>query len=79
VVCRSSATVSCFGVSAEPDVIAQAVATYLAAEKAKDPNMLTLCFAHDALVHDEGRNYRGLDAIRSWKREAEAKYRYIME
>lgn len=55
------------------------VATYLAAEKAKDPDMLALCFADDALVHDEDRDYRGLDAIRSWKREADAKYRYVME
>jgi len=55
------------------------VATYLAAEKAKDPDMLALCFADDALVHDEDRDYRGLDAIRSWQREAEAKYRYVME
>jgi SnoaL-like domain len=55
------------------------VAMYLAAEKAKDPNMLSLCFSDDALVHDEGRDYRGLDAIRSWKREADAKYRYVME
>jgi hypothetical protein len=46
------------------------VATYLAAEKTKDAEMLSLCFAADALVHDEGRDYRGLDAIKSWKREA---------
>jgi hypothetical protein len=44
------------------------VATHLAAEKAKDIDMLALCFASDALVHDEGRDYRGLDAIKSWKR-----------
>ena len=55
------------------------VATYLAAEKAKDTDMLVLCFADDALVHDEDRDYRGLDAIRAWKQEAEAKYQYVME
>jgi hypothetical protein len=55
------------------------VATYLAAEKAKDADMLALCFADDALVHDEGHDYRGVDAIRSWKREADAKYRYVLE
>jgi SnoaL-like protein len=55
------------------------VATYLTAEKAKDPDMLDLCFAEDALVHDERRDYRGLDAIKSWQREAEGKYRYVVE
>jgi hypothetical protein len=55
------------------------VARYLAAEKAKDVDMLALCFAGDALVHDEGRDYRGLDAIKSWKREADRKYQYVLE
>ena len=55
------------------------VATYLAAEKAKDTDMLVLCFADNALVHDEDRDYRGLDAIRAWKQEAEVKYQYVME
>ena len=55
------------------------VATYLAAVEAKDTEMLALCFADDALVHDEGRDYRGLDAIRSWKQETQTKYQYVME
>jgi hypothetical protein len=55
------------------------VAMYLAAEKAKNADMLDLCFSDDAVVHDEGRDYRGLDAIRSWQREAHAKYRYAAE
>jgi hypothetical protein len=55
------------------------VATYLAEEQAKDPDMLALCFADDALVHDEGRDYRGIEAIVAWKRDAEAKYQYVME
>src|SRR5438552_15030187 len=55
------------------------VATYLAAEKAKNSDLLALCFAEDALVHDEGRDYRGRDAIKSWKQEADAKYQYVME
>jgi ketosteroid isomerase-like protein len=55
------------------------IARFLSAEKAKDADLLVLCFADDALVHDEGRDYRGRDAIRSWKLEAEAKYRYVME
>ena len=55
------------------------VTNYLAAIEAKDTDMLTLCFAEDALVRDEGRDYRGLDAIRSWKQETQTKYKYSME
>jgi ketosteroid isomerase-like protein len=55
------------------------VAAYLDAVKAKDPNMLDLCFAEDALVHDEDRDYRGLDAIKAWKRDTETKYKYVVE
>ena len=55
------------------------VATYLAAVKARDADMLALCFADDAVVHDENCDHRGLDAIKSWKRETDAKYRYIAE
>jgi hypothetical protein len=62
-----------------PMSLPRPIVTYLAAEKAKDPDKLALCFADDALVHDEDRDYRGLDAIRSWKREADAKYRFVME
>ena len=55
------------------------VINYLAAVKAKDPGMVALCFADDALVHDEGRDYRGLDAIRAWKKETLTKYKYVIE
>jgi hypothetical protein len=55
------------------------VAIYLAAVKTKDTDMLALCFADDARVHDENSDYRGLDAIRAWKQETDAKYRYVMD
>src|SRR6266403_6046236 len=55
------------------------VINYLAAVEAKDAERLTLCFADDAIVHDEGRDYCGLDAIRSWKQETLAKYKDVME
>jgi ketosteroid isomerase-like protein len=50
------------------------ITNYLDADKAKDADRLALCFAGDALVHDEGRDYRGRDAIRSWKQESKGKY-----
>ena len=55
------------------------VTNYLAADAAMDSDMLALCFADDALVRDEGRDYRGLDAIRSWKQETQTKYKYVMK
>jgi len=55
------------------------VESCLAAEKAKDSDRLASCFADDALVHDEGHHYRGVDAIRAWKREADARYQYVLE
>ena len=62
-----------------PLKVPQPVAAYLAAEKAKDAATLALCFAEDAIVHDEGREYRGRDAIRQWKKEADTKYQYVLE
>ena len=55
------------------------VAIFLAAEKAKDAQMLALCFADGAFVLDEGRTYRGLDAVISWKKDADRKYQYVLE
>ena len=55
------------------------VATYLAAEKAKDTQTLGQCFREDAVVRDEGREHRGVAAIKAWHREANAKYRYVLE
>ena len=55
------------------------VAAYLAAEKAKDTERLGQCFREDAVVRDEGREHRGVAAIEAWHREANAKYRYVVE
>jgi ketosteroid isomerase-like protein len=55
------------------------VAAYLAADRAGDTATLAGYFADDALVFDEEHSYRGLDAIRAWKQDVQAKYRYVME
>jgi hypothetical protein len=57
----------------------QPVVDYLAAVEAKDPGMFALCFTDDALVHDEGRDHRGLDAIKAWRKETQTKYKYVIE
>ena len=57
----------------------QPAATYFDAVDAKDLEMLALCFADEAVVHDEGGTYRGLDAIKSWSAETQRKYKYTVE
>ena len=64
---------------AMPLTLPKPVTNYLAAVEAKDTDMLALCFTDDALVHDEGRDHRGLDAIRSWAKKTQRKYKYVME
>ena len=54
------------------------VAAYFAAEEAKDTEKLSLCFVEGGTVHDEGRDYRGWQAIRQWKQDADEKYRYVL-
>ena len=43
------------------------------------PEMLAFCFADDAVVRDEGRDHRGIEAIKAWKMAADAKYTYVLE
>lgn len=38
-----------------------------------------MLFTQDASVHDENSDYRGRDAIRAWKKAAQAKYQYETE
>ena len=58
--------------------VPEAVAAYLAAERMKDVTLFDDCFAADAVVRDEGHDHRGLDAIKRWKSEADAKYNCVM-
>jgi SnoaL-like domain len=59
--------------------VPEPVAAYLAAEEAKDADMLSRCFTEDGTVHDEGRDYRDRDSIRPWKQEVDTKYRYVLQ
>ena len=54
-------------------------AEYLEAERAKDAHRLSLCFAGKGVVHDEGKDRRGREAIREWKEAVDAKYKYVSE
>ena len=55
------------------------LALYLGAEATGDTDVLERCFHVGAVVHDEGATMRGLEAIKAWKRDARAKYRYSVE
>jgi hypothetical protein len=55
------------------------VARYFDAQKARDVEAQTLCFTQEALVHDEGQDHRGLDAIRDWKLAVQSKFEYECE
>jgi hypothetical protein len=60
-------------------MLSKLLVNYLAAVKAQDTEMFALCFTDDARVHDEGRDYTGLDAIKAWKNETQTKYKYEIE
>jgi hypothetical protein len=47
---------------------------YFAAQNVLDADLMTACFAPDAVVHDEGGTYIGREAIRGWKHDTIAKY-----
>ena len=47
---------------------------YFAAQNALDADLMTDCFAPDAVVHDEGGTYISSEAIRGWKHDTIAKY-----
>src|ERR1043166_8370488 len=52
----------------------QVLERYFAAQNAHDTMALLDCFTADALVHDEGRNHQGLDAIRAWSDDVISRY-----
>jgi SnoaL-like domain len=57
-------------------ILPRSLVAYLNSEAMSDVESLANCFAADAVVHDEGRAIRGLDAIKAWKKDAKAKYQY---
>ena len=53
----------------------QPIAEYFAAQNAHDIDAMLASFGADALVIDEGKDRRGLAAIRVWIEETTRKYR----
>jgi hypothetical protein len=58
-----------------PIKVPQPVADYFAAQNAHDIDAMLASFAEGGLVIDEGKDRRGLAAIRDWIEETTSKYR----
>jgi len=55
------------------------IARYLEAANTDDAGAVAACFATDAQVRDEGRDYDGAAAIRAWAADARRRYRFHAE
>jgi ketosteroid isomerase-like protein len=55
------------------------LSVYFAAANTDDADRVAACFTEDALVHDEGRDIRGREAIRAWAADARRKYAFHAE
>ena len=62
-----------------PMKLPKAIAGYVASANAHDAEACTRYFTEDAVVHDEGRERRGITAIREWKEEVSRKYRPVID
>ena len=51
------------------------IATYIEGANHRDIDVVVACFKDDAVVRDEGRERRGIAAIRAWAEEVSEKYR----
>ena len=55
------------------------IAKFFSAQERGDYQLLTLCFAADASVRDEGRTFKGRPAIVQWMADAKQKYGHTAE
>jgi ketosteroid isomerase-like protein len=55
------------------------IAEYFDADRKRDAEAVSDCFADGAVVKDEGHSYAGRDAIRRWKADSSMKYTYSVE
>ena len=55
-----------------------AIDCYIKAENSGEVEVLSECFAPNAVVRDERRAYEGLAAIKQWKAETKKKYNHTV-
>jgi hypothetical protein len=59
--------------------LTEPIEAYINGSNAHDADACAAFFADDAIVRDEGREMRGVGAVRDWMRAAIAKYRHTLE
>jgi hypothetical protein len=64
--------------SSNPLDLPKPIAAYFAADKL-DAKTVSECFIENAVVKDEGDTHQGRAAIKLWKTNASAKYKYTSE
>jgi ketosteroid isomerase-like protein len=55
------------------------IAAFVKAKNDRDVNAVINCFASDAVVHDEGREMRGVTAIKEWSDNTHKKYQFTID
>ncbi|MEK4711936.1 nuclear transport factor 2 family protein [Sporosarcina sp. FSL K6-5500] len=57
----------------------QSIETYFQAANSHENSLLADCFTEDAVVHDEGKDYHGLAAIKKWNEASSKEYDFTLE
>jgi ketosteroid isomerase-like protein len=63
----------------EWDALPDIIKTYLTAHTAREDDRALATFTADAVVTDEGRDYRGRDEIRAWLTDSVSEYTFTTE
>lgn len=53
--------------------------SYVEAGNDQDAERLMSLFADDAVIHDEGKEFRGLEGVRAWRAKSEQAYTFTIE
>ena len=61
-----------------PLELPEVIAGYLASANAHDAEACASFFTEDAIVHDEGQEYRGITAIKNWFASTARKYAFTL-
>lgn len=61
------------------DTLNPAIAAYVKASNARDPEALHRCFGPNAVVRDEGQTYEGSDGVSRWVDRTLAAYVFTIE
>ncbi len=63
----------------ETSALPDPIEAYFRAQNAHDIDAMSATFDENAIVNDEGQEYRGLSAIRAWTKEVTHKYHSRVE